>query len=265
MTFPVYIPLGPWRIHPHPFFETLAYLLAFRLYLLLRKRYGDPISDSVRWSVIAAAAAGAAVGSKLLFWLEEPAATLRHLHDPAFIMGGKTIVGGLLGGLIAVELVKSWLGERHPTGDLFAVPLAFGIAIGRIGCFLTGLADNTYGTVTTLPWGVDFGDGVRRHPTQLYETLFLLFLMAFLFSLLRPETDSPLRQGDIFRIFMVSYLFFRLLCDFLKPYPPIAFGLCSLQWACLLGLLYYARHVGRWYRIARAPQLSRLRAPQEAA
>src|SRR5579864_7038508 len=130
MTFPVYIHLGPWPVHPHLFFETLAYLLAFRLYLLLRKHYGDPISDSIRWSVIAASAAGAAIGSKLLFWLEEPALTLQRLHDPAFLMGGKTIIGGLLGGLIAVELTKHALGERRSTGDLFAAPLAFGIAIG---------------------------------------------------------------------------------------------------------------------------------------
>ena len=58
------------------------------------------------------------------------------------------------------------------TGDLLALPLVLGIAIGRIGCFLSGLEDQSYGVATALPWGVDFGDGVARHPTQLYEYRF---------------------------------------------------------------------------------------------
>ena len=36
--------------------------------------------------------------------------------------------------------------RRHQSaGDLFAVPLAVGIAVGRVGCYLTGLDDHTYG------------------------------------------------------------------------------------------------------------------------
>ena len=61
------------------------------------------------------------------------------------------------------------VGITHSTGAYFAPSLAIGIAIGRIGCFLSGLEDYTYGTPTTLPWGYDFGDGVLRHPVQLYE------------------------------------------------------------------------------------------------
>ena len=87
-------------------------------------------------------------------------------------------VGGLIGGLIAVEWTKRWLRVTIPTGDLLVVPLVAGIAIGRIGCFLTGLADRTYGLATGLPWGVDFGDGVLRHPTQIYEIVFLTGLAA---------------------------------------------------------------------------------------
>jgi phosphatidylglycerol---prolipoprotein diacylglyceryl transferase len=36
-----------------------------------------------------------------------------------------------------------------------------------------GLAGHTDGNPTTLPWGVNFGDGIPRHPTQLYEIAFL--------------------------------------------------------------------------------------------
>ena len=80
--------------------------------------------------------------------------TWHNLHNPAYLVGGKTIVGALIGGLITVEIAKRYIGIQQSTGDLYAIPLALGIAIGRIGCFLTGLPDNTYGTATNLPWGI---------------------------------------------------------------------------------------------------------------
>jgi phosphatidylglycerol:prolipoprotein diacylglycerol transferase len=203
--------------------------------------------------VVACAAGGAAFGAKLLYWLEDPKLTLQHLHDPSFLLGGKTIVGALIGGLVGVEFIKKQIGQHQSTGDLFAIPLALGISIGRIGCFLTGLSDNTYGMATSLPWGIDFGDGVRRHPTQLYEILFLLLLVPVLYRVMiriseadRRSHPSRFQSGDAFKLFMVGYLTFRLLCDAIKPYPHIAFGLGSIQWACILVLLYYSPDVYRW-------------------
>lgn len=237
---------------PHPIFELLSYFIGFRVYLHLRQRFGDPLSTPLRWAVIAAAVAGAALGSKLLYWLENPQLTWYNLHDPAYLIGGKTIVGALVFGLVSVELMKPCIGIRQSTGDLYAIPLALGIAIGRVGCFLTGLTDKTYGTPSRLPWGIDFGDGIRRHPTQLYEIVFLLVLIPILYRILHSRSASPLgpassfQSGDAFKLFMVGYMVFRLLCDFIKPYPHLALGLGSLQWACILVLFYYAPDVARW-------------------
>jgi phosphatidylglycerol:prolipoprotein diacylglycerol transferase len=240
---PVEVLTKQFPIHPHLLFETLAYLIAFQAYRFLRNRYGDSVSISSRWSVIAAAAVGAALGSKVLFLAEDPTLTLAHIHDPAFLMGGKTVVGGLIGGLIGVELTKKIAGIQERTGDLFAVPLCIGIAVGRIGCFLSGLADNTYGTATSLPWGVDFGDGISRHPVQIYEAAFVLLLGFFLHRRFR----CPHVSGDVFKAFMVGYATFRVLVDFLKPYPRFG-GLCTIQWACAALLLYYLPDVARWLR-----------------
>ena len=242
MTFPFYIHFGALRLHPHVVFETLAYVVAFRVYLLLRKRGGDALDDGNRWWIIAAAAMGAVVGSKVLYWLEDPALTLAHWHDPAYLMGGKTIAGALIGGLFAVETAKLHLGIKKRTGDLFALPLCVGIAIGRIGCFLTGLDDHTAGTATSLPWGVNFGDGVSRHPTQLYEALFALALGWFLWRRMR----RPHVTGNIFKIFMVAYFVFRLVCDSLKPEVRVFAGLSSIQWACAAMLVYYSPDLLRW-------------------
>jgi len=203
MSFPYYFHIGSVRLHPHPIFEALAYAVAFRLYVSLRGRQGDALSDVNRWSVIAAAAVGAGAGSRLLYWFEDPGFMWWHRDEAAFWLSGKTIVGGLIGGLLAVEFIKSRLGIVRRTGDLFAVPLCVGIAIGRIGCFLSGAEDHTGGVATTLPWGVNFGDGITRHPTQLYEMVFTLLLGIVLWRRLR----RPHRPRTMFRtvLFMLRH------------------------------------------------------------
>ena len=77
MTFPVYLPIGPWRIHPHLFFESLSYFIGFRVYLALRRRAGDTVIVPYRWATLSCAAAGAALGARGLAWLANPDADLR--------------------------------------------------------------------------------------------------------------------------------------------------------------------------------------------
>jgi len=154
---------------------------------------------------------------------------------------GKTVVGGLIGGLIGVEITKKMIGVKRSTGDVFVEPLIIGTAIGRIGCFLTGLSDRTYGIATNLPWGVDFGDGISRHPTQIYEIMFLLGLLIFL----RIRSHYQRQEGDLFKFYMIGYLGFRFLIDFIKPDFHLLVGLSAIQIACLLTLLYYSRAIPR--------------------
>jgi phosphatidylglycerol:prolipoprotein diacylglycerol transferase len=213
------------------------------LFLSQRRHHGDPIDRDARFSIVAFAILGGAIGARLLYWLEDPAATEARWYDFTYLFGGKTVVGGLLGGLIAVELVKRRLGIVRRTGDILAAPLAFGIAIGRLGCFLTGLTDRTYGVATHVPWAVDFGDGVPRHPTQLYESIVLVLLGVLLLRLQRQR----LAEGRVFQIFMAGYLSLRLVMDAIKPEVRLALGLSALQWAALVGLAYY---VHDWRRLS---------------
>ena len=165
-----------------------------------------------------------------------------HAHTPAALLGGKTIVGGLLGGWAGVELAKKITRVTRSTGDVFIWPLALGTAIGRIGCFLTGLADRTYGVATALPWGVDFGDGVRRHPTQLYESLFVLTLATTLTFATRRRT---LPTGARFRLYLAGYFLFRIAVEFLKPRETPFLALSAIQFASLFGAalaLFTLRH-----------------------
>jgi phosphatidylglycerol:prolipoprotein diacylglycerol transferase len=240
MEFPFFVRVGSVSLHPHWVVETIAWTLAFWLYSRRRRLTGDVVDHRSRAWVIVAAAVGGVIGSRILYLLEEPTRTAALWLDPSFLLSGKTIVGGLIGGLIAVEWVKRKLGVTVATGDLMAMPLIVGIAIGRIGCFLSGLDDRAYGTATALPWGVDFGDGVARHPTQLYEVIFLSALGVAL----RGWRQRPHEVGDQFKAFMVSYMAWRFGIDFLKPAYSVA-GLSVLQWTCLAVLAYYVPHLQR--------------------
>ncbi|SEG29669.1 prolipoprotein diacylglyceryl transferase [Paenibacillus sp. UNC499MF] len=253
MTFPVFINLGFIRLHPHLVFEALAYFIGFRLYLYTRSK--EKLQPSQALWILVGATLGAAAGSKMLYWLEDPALTLERWNDMSYLMEGKTIVGGLLGGLIGVEWTKRRIGHTRSTGDDMALPLLAGMTIGRIGCFLTGLDDHTYGTPTGWVTGVDFGDGVLRHPTQLYEIAFLLLLgIAIVLLKIRSRQRSiHLPDGILFIIFMGGYLLFRLLIDFIKPTPHPYAGLNNIQLACLAGLVYYSLLLRR--KLAAKPTL----------
>jgi len=228
------IPIGS---HPawHPVLETLAYASGFGVFRWLRGRHGDVVAEPQRWTVLAAAAVGALIGSRLLGIAEQWPTVIEALRsgrlwELLLSPGGKTIVGGLLGGWLGVLAAKKLSGIRRRTGDLFVLPLCVGIAVGRVGCLLAGLADDTYGKPTTLPWAVNLGDGVGRHPVQLYEILFLILLGV----ILTRKVELP--DGARFRIFIASYLGWRIVIDFWKPQPLIG-GMNVIQWSCLMGIL----------------------------
>lgn len=229
------IPIGS---HPawHPVLETLAYAVGFAVYRVLRARQGDIVSEPQRWTVLAGAAVGALVGSRALGVAEQWPTVLAAWHGGRMMElllspGGKTIVGGLLGGWLGVELVKKLSGITRRTGDLFVLPLCLGIAVGRVGCLLAGLADDTYGKPTSLPWAVNLGDGIGRQPVQVYEIVFLGVLG---FVLARPW---PWAEGARFRVFLASYLAWRIVIDFFKPQPLLA-GLNLIQWSCAAGIVF---------------------------
>jgi prolipoprotein diacylglyceryltransferase len=131
------IPIGS---HPawHPALEALAYASGYGVFRWVRDRHGDVVSEPQRWTVLASAAVGALLGSRLLGLAEQWPTVLAacrsgHLFALVFSPGGKTIVGGLLGGWLGVEIAKRISGIRQRTGDLFALPLCVGIAVGRLG------------------------------------------------------------------------------------------------------------------------------------
>jgi prolipoprotein diacylglyceryltransferase len=221
----------------HFLLETLGIVLALGYYARLRKAYRDPISDDHRLSLLIAATFGAFVGSRLLGSLESPELFFSS-GGPAgwlYFFQSKTIVGGLLGGLFAVEGAKKIIGVRQRSGDVYVYPLILAMMIGRVGCLAMGVGEPTYGLPTDTWLGLDLGDGVLRHATALYEIVFLGLLWLGLRWL---SGRFDLRSGRLFMLFLSSYLLYRFLIGFLQPQIPLA-GLGAIQWACLVGMVWY--------------------------
>lgn len=220
--------------------ETLAFFIGFRYFLYLRKKEGDQYSSSSRISVIIGAIFGAVIGSRLVGSLERPYELYMTHNLFEYFYNNKTVVGGFVGGLIGVELAKKFIGEKKSSGDLFVYPMILALIIGRIGCFSMGVEEETYGLQTNLPWSMNLGDGIHRHPVTLYE---ILFLIALWFSLKATEKRILLDSGALFKLFMIFYLLFRLLLDFIKPHFTYGLGLSTIQLVCVAGLIYYLPYI----------------------
>ena len=237
------IPFEPtvfgYQLNSHLILEYLAFFIAFRYYVYLKRKQTDAISSNNRLSIILGAALGALIGSRLVGVLENPIIqfTTQNLLQ---LVNTKTIMGGLFGGLLGVELIKKIIGEKQSSGDLFVFPIIIGIFIGRIGCFLSGINEFTYGKVTNSVFGMDLGDGLLRHPTSLYEMVFLVILF---FGMKWVQKNLNLKNGELFKLFMLSYFGFRFGIEFLKPNVFYVFGLSTIQILCVICWLYYYKFI----------------------
>lgn len=242
MNFPVYINLYFFKVHPHVFFEMLAYFTAARIYAYQRKKLDQHYKMTFlqKTAIIYGMIFGAFILALLTSYMQEPVKNIKAtLVNPMYLFTqGKTIVGGIFGGILGIEAAKKIVKVKQRTGDAFVLPFISGMLIGRLGCFFSGLEDNTVGKATSVIFGIDFGDGIKRHPAQLYEILFfgVLFILYFLYS---KKIKLRYPNGFLFQILSISYFIFRFFIDFLKPYPGFYFGINSIQILCIIAIIYY--------------------------
>jgi len=220
----------------HSLFDLLAVLCGIAVYVWLPMPAGvgarQPLALDPLYPM--ALAGGALLGAYLIGSLN------------AWLSGapglGRSIAGGIAGAVLAVELLKRRRGIVGSTGVRFAAPMAAAIGVGRVGCFFAGPEDFTHGTPTELPWGHDLGDGVMRHPVQLYESIAMLLFLAVFAALLRARHPLAVRSG--FYLFVGVYAGQRFLWEFLKPYGTVVgpFNLFHLLSMMLIAYaIVYAR------------------------
>ena len=203
---------------------------------LVGRYTGGPLglTRGQRLGLAVGAFCGGMIGAKLPFALADWDGLL---SGTAWLDNGKTLVMGLVGGYFGVEAAKWALDIRVKTGDSFAAPVAVAIAVGRLACFCGGCC---YGAPTDLPWGLDFGVGVPRHPTQLYEFVFHIVAACILIEM----RAHALLRGQLIKLYIITYLVFRFLTEFVRPEPRLWLDLTIYQWAAiglvpLFALLWY--------------------------
>jgi len=220
-----YLGAGPFVLPAYSVMVALAFGAGLALHRLLE---GGRRRPGTGW-LLAAGLLGGLLGAKLPYLPANIAALLHGERNLEAAFAGRTILGGLLGGAIAVRLAKARLGITERRGDALVPALALGMAIGRMGCLLRGCC---VGRPTDLPWGLDFGDGIHRHPTQAFEMAFDLLWLGL--SLAAPRGE----RGRLFDAFTGSYFAFRFLLEFIRTEAPGPLGLTPYQWACLAGLAW---------------------------
>lgn len=146
---------------------------------------------------------------------------------------GKTIEGGIAGGWIAVVAAKRALGVTRPTGDLFALAIPAGEAIGRIACFIGGCC---YGKVTSVAWAVHDHDA-WRHPAQLYLSFGAAVSFAALYAV---ERRVRLPENALFYAGGMLFCAQRFSVDFFRDVAATPLGLTASQLGCCAGFVFFA-------------------------
>ena len=219
---PMLVVPADWGANAYGAFYLLAFTVGGGILFYEGRRRGWPL---VPWLVVMAWwTVGAVIGAKafaipLTVWRDALAAGVL----PA--APGKTFLGMLVGGLVTVGLARRLVGFRGPVLDAFVPALPIALAVGRLGCLLSGCC---HGTATSLPWSIAYeAAGLAPvHPTQLYEIAAMLGLV---FAAWRWERLLR-RSGSLFWSYAAAYSVYRFLAQFLRENASTSAGLSPLQW-----------------------------------
>ena len=252
---PVLFQLGPLTLMTHDAFTVLALAVGLAIYyreLRVRGWLGGPIV----WISLAAVLGGAIGARVITSWehVELYAAFADRPFSEVIEHSGKSILGALAGGYLAIALTKRAFWYTRSTGDCYLLAIPVATAIGRIGCFFSELP---LGTPTGLPWGISVdaaaaaafarcpGCDVPMHPSMLYEIGFNLIAIAVILRY-RDKVSVP---GDAVKMYLVAAGVFRFLVEFVRGNEPQALGLTGPQWVLIpmvaLLVLHFIRQVRR--------------------
>ena len=233
------------KVYSHNFFLVLGILVMFAWVALEARRRRWPASEVVPIGL--AGFVGAMVGARLsILFFNGPSTApvvldFYKLFDPT--VGPGSILGAIVGAYIGGYIASRVIGKDGCACDAFAPAMALGMAVGRIGDFLSG--EDGIGKPTTLPWGVHpvAGADYLVHPAPLYDAGFNLLWFGVLLLL----RDNPhFQDGRLLKFGVAGYAVVRFFIEFVRNNPVLVLGLTGQQIFCI-GLLAL---VGAYYLIA---------------
>ena len=248
--YPELFRIGNFPVTTYGMFLAVGMVLALFVASRLAARDGLPrerIYDIGLWTLI-----GGLLGSKVLMIFTEENVQIFSLD---FLRSGGVYYGGFLGGFAAIAILIRY--NKLPfwkVTDAFAPAVALGQAFGRQGCFAAGCC---WGKHTDLPWGVHFsekgheytgvpiygpdGGDLYLHPTQLYESFFMLLVFGFLVYLHRHKKFD----GQVLIAYGIIYSIFRFFIEFIRDDPRgDLFGLTTMTGLSTSQLISLAVAIG---------------------
>jgi len=222
------IPGIDWPVRWYGLMWALAFIASFYFMNIVFKKEGrtDKDLDTLTLYIIVGTILGARLGHCLFYgpWWDEftPTGILiqeGYLSHPLNMLkvyeGGLASHGGAIGIITAMILYcrktkESWLWLFDRL--VIVVPLA-GMCI-RIGNLINS---EIIGRVTDVPWAFIFvqEDNQPRHPAQLYEAIFCLFLFLFMFWLWKNKRNK-FGPGFMFGLLCVVLWIERFVDEFFK-------------------------------------------------
>jgi len=254
--YPFTLHLGPLTVTGYGLMMMVAFLMGgWAIQLELRRRQ---LNEEFAADIVIGAVVGGLIGAKL-WYVALTGASL-------FERGGFVWYGGFLGGAAGVLLAGA---RRHAplrfTAEICAPALALGYALGRVGCFLV---QDDYGIPTSLPWGMRFPDGLPAttvanleqlhvhfpagtdpatvlavHPTQIYETVLMLLVFAWLWK----RRQHGHATGWLFGVYVLCAGAERFLIEFLRAKDDRVLGAFTLAQAMSVALMLLGVYlIRRW-------------------
>jgi len=222
-------------IYTHDFFSTVGLLLGLGIYYFELHRRGL-LGEKIFWISIAAIMGGT-IGARIITSWEhlDYYQSFGSVPLTYFIShSGKSIIGAIAGGYLAIYLSKRAFNYTISTGDCYAPAIPAAMMIGRIGCFLSEMP---LGTPTSLPWGISASPQVAEqfiicvnctepmHPSMIYEIIFHLIALVIILK----WRHLVMVEGDTLKLYLLASAFFRFFVEFVRGNTEQFWGLTGPQ------------------------------------
>ena len=254
---PVAVDLGFAKIHWYGLMYLIGFAAVWWLGSIRAKQANsgwtkEQVSDVIFYGALGVILGGR-IGYVLFYNFSE------FLANPLILFqiwqGGMSFHGGMLGVFLAYYLFARKTQKTYfQVADFLAPMVPIGLGAGRIGNFIN---NELWGRPAdpSLPWSMDFGDAIARHPSSLYQAFtegLLLFLILWFY------TSKPRPAMAASAMFMICYGAFRFITEFFRT-PDSHLGFIAFGWMTkgqqlsipmiLVGLflfyLIYRKHVSK--------------------